>query len=99
MESFSSSVKDYLCRKSFEELGLGEQEKVKWKMCCGLSFLRGVFLFLARDEKEEIAITSRREDFLEIIAYLLIRCLGVEAKVCRKGREKGVLPGDCRYRS
>ena len=91
MESFSSSVKDYLCRKSFEELGLGEKEKVKWKMCCGLSFLRGVFLFLAREEKEEIAITSRREDFLEIIAYLLIRCLGVEAKVCRKGRETTLL--------
>ena len=87
MESFSSSVKDYLCRKSFEELGLGEKEKVKWKMCCGLSFLRGVFSFLAKEENGELALSSHREAFLEIIAYLLIRCRGVEAKVRRKGRK------------
>ena len=32
---------------------LGEKkEKVKWKECCGISFLRGVFLFLAKKEEE-----------------------------------------------
>lgn len=86
MESFSSSVKSYLCDKSFEELGFGEKERVKWKECCGKAFLRAVFLFLAQEEKGSEILSSDREKLLEICAYLLIRTFNVEAKVLKRDR-------------
>ncbi len=93
MESFSSSVKEFLCKRSFEELGFGEKEKVRWKECCGISFLRGVFLFLAKEERESLVLSSDRENFLEICAYLLIRHFDVEAKVLKRerGNRKGAI--------
>lgn len=87
MESFSSSVKEFLCKKSFEELGFGEKERVKWKECCGISFLRSVFLFLSQEEEGRIILSSDRENFLEICAYLLIRHFDTEAEI--KKRERG----------
>lgn len=86
MESFSSSVKSYLCDKSFEELGFGEKERVKWKECCGKAFLRSVFLFLAQEEGGREILSSDREKLLEICAYLLIRSFNVEAKVLKRDR-------------
>lgn len=86
MESFSSSVKSYLCDKSFEELGFGEKERVKWKECCGKAFLRSVFLFLAQEEGGSEILSSDREKLLEICAYLLIRSFNVEAKVLKRDR-------------
>lgn len=86
MESFSSSVKAYLCDKSFEELGFGEKERVKWKDCCGKAFLRSVFLFLAQREGEEEILSSDRESFLELCAFLLIRCFETEARVLKRDR-------------
>ncbi len=93
MESFSSSVKEFLCKKSFEELGFGEKEKVKWKECCGISFLRSVFLFLAQKEDGRIILSSDRESFLEICAYLLIRHFDTEATVMKRerGNRKGAI--------
>ncbi|MBR5295830.1 MAG: hypothetical protein IKU24_04490, partial [Clostridia bacterium] len=81
MESFSSSVKEFLCKKSFEELGFGEKERVKWKECCGISFLRSVFSFLAKKEDGRVILSSDRENLLEICAYLLIRHFDMEAAV------------------
>ena len=86
MESFSSAVKSYLCDKSFEELGFGEKEKVKWKECCGKAFLRSVFLFLAREEGEFEILSSDRENFLELCAFLLIRSFEIEARVLKRER-------------
>ncbi|MBE6713317.1 MAG: DNA-binding protein WhiA [Ruminococcaceae bacterium] len=86
MESFSSSVKSYLCDKSFEELGFGEKERVKWKECCGKAFLRAVFLFLAQEEDGAEILSSDREKLLEICAYLLIRAFDIEAKVLKRER-------------
>ncbi len=92
-ESFSSSVKDYLCKKSFEELGFGENVRVKWKECCGKAFLRAVFLFLAKKEGESIVLSSERESFLELCAFLLIRSFDVEATVLKRerGNRKGAM--------
>ena len=86
MESFSSSVKSFLCDKSFEELGFGEKERVKWKECCGKAFLRSVFLFLAQEEGENEILSSDREKLLEICAYLLIRSFDIEATVLKRDR-------------
>lgn len=86
MESFSSLVKAYLCDKSFEELGFGEKERVKWKECCGRSFLRSVFLFLAQSEGDEEILSSDREKFLELCAFLLIRSFEIEARVLKRDR-------------
>ncbi len=86
MESFSSSVKSYLCDKSFEELGFGEKERVKWKECCGKAFLRSVFLFLAQREGGEEVLSSDREKFLELCAFLLIRSFETEARVLKRDR-------------
>lgn len=86
MESFSSSVKAYLCDKSFEELGFGEKERVKWKECCGKAFLRSVFLFLVQEENGAEILSSDREKLLEICAYLLIRSFDIEAKVLKRDR-------------
>lgn len=83
MGSFSSQVKDHLTERCFEELGIGEKNRVKWKECCGKTFLRAVFLFLAKEEKESCVITSSRTNFLEIIEYALIRLFNLEAKVCQ----------------
>ena len=90
MESFSSLVKSYLCQKSFEELGFGKLERVKWKECCGKAFLRSVFTFLAQDEGEEEILSSDREEFLELCAFLLIRSFEIEARVLKRDR------GNCR---
>ncbi len=86
MESFSSSVKSYLCDKSFEELGFGEKERVKWKECCGKAFLRSVFLFLAKEEGEWEILSSDREKLLELCAFLLIRLFEIEARVLKRER-------------
>ncbi|MBQ3074774.1 MAG: DNA-binding protein WhiA [Clostridia bacterium] len=86
MESFSSSVKSYLCDKSFEELGFGEKERVKWKECCGKAFLRSVFLFLSKEENGREILSSDREKFLELCAYLLIRSFDTEARVLKRDR-------------
>ncbi len=86
MERFSSSVKSFLCEKSFEELGFGEKERVKWKECCAHSFLRSVFLFLAKEEEGKTVLSSDREAFLELIAFLLIRTFDMEAKVLKRDR-------------
>ena len=86
MESFSSSVKSFLCDKSFEELGFGERERVKWKECCGKAFLRSVFLFLSQEEDGAEILSSDREKLLEICAYLLIRSFDVEATVLKRER-------------
>ncbi len=101
MESFSSQVKEYLAERCLEELGIGEKNKVKWKECCGKAFLRAVFLFLAKEEKEGCVLTSTREAFLEIIEYALIRIFDTEAVVSRKEGEKKVkliLPTGARAR-
>lgn len=86
MESFSSLVKSYLCDKSFEELGFGKNERVKWKECCGKAFLRAVFLFLAQNEGENEILSSDREEFLELCAFLLIRSFEIEARVLKRDR-------------
>lgn len=86
MESFSSLVKSYLCDKSFEELGFGEKERVKWKECCGKAFLRSVFLFLAQDEGEGEILSSDREKLLELCAFLLIRSFEIEVRVLKRDR-------------
>ena len=86
MESFSSLVKSYLCDKSFEELGFGKNERVKWKECCGRAFLRSVFLFLAQDEGEYEILSSDREELLELCAFLLIRSFEIEARVLKRER-------------
>ena len=86
MESFSSLVKSYLCDKSFEELGFGKNERVKWKECCGRAFLRSVFLFLAQDEGENEILSSDREELLELCAFLLIRSFEIEARVLKRER-------------
>ncbi len=86
MEHFSSSVKAYLCEKSFEELGFGEKERVKWKECCSHSFLRSVFLFLAKEEDGKIILSSDRSSFLELCAFLLIRTFDIEAAVLKRDR-------------
>lgn len=86
MPSFSSSVKEYLCEKSFEELGFGEKEKVKWKECCGKSFLRSVFFHLAKEEEGGCVLSSDREMLLELSAFLLIRSFGLEAEVKKRDR-------------
>ncbi len=93
MTSFSSSVKDYLCAKSLEELGVGENGHVKWKECCRLSFLRSVFLFLAQSEEKQDILSSDRESLLEVIAYLLIRSFDLEARVLPRdrGNRKGAI--------
>ena len=54
MKSFSSSVKEYLCEKSLEELVAREHAKGKWKECCRRAFLRSVFLTLAKEEEDEL---------------------------------------------
>jgi len=86
MESFSSSVKSYLCDKSFEELGFGEKVRVKWKPCCGKAFLRAIFLFLAQEEGESEILSSDREKLLELCAFLLIRSFETEARVLKRDR-------------
>ncbi len=86
MESFSSSVKSYLCDKSFEELGFGGKVKVKWKECCGKSFLRSVFLFLWQEEDDAEILSSDREKLLEICAYLLIRLYDLDVQVLKRER-------------
>ena len=91
MPSFSSSVKAYLCEKSFEELGFGEKERVKWKECCSKSFLRAVFLHLAKEEETGCVLSSDREMLLELSAFLLIRVFGIEAEV--KKRDRGNFRG------
>ena len=92
MESFSSAVKSHVCQKSFLELGFGEGKKVKWKECCSKAFLRAVFLFLAQEE-EDCILSSPREDFLELCAFLLIRSFDLEAKVLsrERGNRQGAL--------
>lgn len=86
MERFSSLVKDFLCEKSFEELGFGEKERVKWKECCARSFLRSVFLFLSKEEGDKIILSSDRAPFLELCAFLLIRSFDREATVLKRDR-------------
>ena len=86
MPSFSSSVKEYLCQKSFEELGFGEKEKVKWKNCCEKAFLRAVFFYLAKEEEAGCVLSSDREMLLELAAFLLIRNFELEAKVKKRNR-------------
>ena len=99
MESFSSSIKQYLCQRSFEELGFGEKVRVKWKLCCGQAFLRAVFLFLAHKEKDRVSLFSRQRELLELAAYLLIRHFDLEAKVLSDGTTGAIyLPGDSRER-
>lgn len=91
MQSFSSSVKEYLCQKSFEELGFGAKEKVKWKECCSAAFCRSVFLCLAKEEEGGCILSSDREMLLELSAFLLIRTFGLEAEV--KKRDRGNFRG------
>jgi len=100
MESFSSLVKAYLYEKTYEELGIGERERVKWKPCCARAFLRAVFLFLSVEENGITRITTKNQDLLEITAYLLLReydpslSLSVQ-KIPRKGSAL-VLPQNTR---
>ncbi len=93
MESFSSAVKSHVCQKSFLELGFGDGKKVKWKECCSMAFLRAVFLFLAQEDEEGCVLSSPREDFLELCAFLLIRSFDLEAKVLprERGNRQGAL--------
>ncbi len=99
MESFSSSIKQYLCQRSFEELGFGEKERVKWKPCCGQAFLRAVFLFLSRTEKDRVSLFSRQRELLELTAYLLIRHFDLEAEVLSDGTTGAIyLPSGSRER-
>ncbi len=84
--SFSSSVKDFLSEKCLEELGIGEMSRVKWKECCARSFLRFVFLFLAKKESDRVILSSDRVDFLEVLAFLLIRSFQMEATVLKRER-------------
>jgi len=91
MESFSSSVKAYLCEKSLEELGIGENSRVKWKTCCSKAFLRSVFLSLCHREGDVQVLSTDREALLEIVAYLLIRTYDVEARPLP--RERGNCKG------
>lgn len=90
MGSFSSQVKDHLTERCLEEMGIGEKNKVKWKECCGRSFLRAVFLFLAKEEREGCVLSSTREALLEITEYALIRLLNTEAVVSRREGGKKV---------
>jgi len=80
MRSFSSLVKEYLCSKSLEELGIGVQSREKWNECCSKSFLRGLFLFSPKKE-EGIVFTEKQEMLAEIVAFLLIRIYGIEIPV------------------
>lgn len=91
MKSFSSTVKEYLCEKSLEELVA--REKGKWKECCRRAFLRSVFLTLAKEGEEGDTLSSDREAFLEVIAFLLIRTFDLEARVLprRVGNRKGAV--------
>lgn len=103
MERFSSLVKQHICEKTYEELGIGEKERVKWKDCCNLAFLRSVFLFLAIERDGKTVLSSDRQDLLEITAYLLIRVFDLEAQVEKRmtGNRKGavlVLPTGTRQR-
>lgn len=81
MEHFSSLVKKYVCGKTFDELGIGEKSRVKWKDCCPRLFLRSVFLFLSREEDGRTVLFSEWQDLLEITAYLLIRVFDLEAEI------------------
>lgn len=86
MKSFSSCVKEYLCEKSLEELGIGEKVRVKWKECCAKAYLRSVFLFLLQSEGEEEILSSQNVPFLDTIAYLLIQTYNLEAAVLPRNR-------------
>lgn len=93
VNSFSSSVKEYLCEKSLEEIGVGENKKVKWKECCGKAFLRCVFLNLAKQEGDFEILSSDRQSLLELVAYLLICSFDLEAQVLPRdrGNRKGAI--------
>ncbi len=93
MNSFSSLVKEYLCEKSLEELGVGENSRVKWKKCCAKAFLRCVFSNLAKEEGDSDVLSSDRQAFLEVVAYLLINTFDLEAAVLprTRGNRKGAI--------
>ena len=86
MKSFSASVKEHLCEKCLEELGIGQKSKEKWKECCSNSFLRSILLFLSKPTHEGCEIFSSFSELLEIVAFVLIRSFGYEASVDRAPR-------------
>ncbi len=81
MKSFSARVKEHLCEKCLEELGIGEKAKEKWNECCGNSFLRAILLFLSKPCPDGDEIFSTFPLLLEIVAFVLIRSFDLEAKV------------------
>ncbi|MBR2634680.1 MAG: DNA-binding protein WhiA [Clostridia bacterium] len=87
MESFSSLVKKHLCEKSAEEFGVSEGNRIKRKNCCAAAFCRGALLFLPGDGDREL-FRSDREDFSELIAYLMISRFSAEPRLFPKSKTK-----------
>jgi len=81
MKSFSSAVKDHIAAKSLEEVGIGEKDRTKWKDCCVISHLNSALLFLGKKTEGQYRLSSRWVNFLESIAFSLIRSFSCEAKL------------------
>lgn len=89
MPTFSHEVKEFLCSKTFSELGMNEKERVKVKDCCADSFFSAALLFSGKKEDGGLSFSSELPLFLEILEYIMIRDFGLEARIVGQKTKKG----------
>ena len=78
--SYSASVKAYLSRLTFSELGMNEKEKVKMPPAAQAAFLAALFTCCAKPRENGAEMTFSFPDLAEATEFLLITLCGVEAK-------------------
>lgn len=76
MQSYSAGIKEYLCRKTAYEVGLGQENNdeaaKKCDKCCALAFFYGVMLFARQLKRDTMTISIENEALLEICTYIMI---------------------------
>lgn len=77
VQSYSAGVKDFLCRKTAFEVGLGwgipDGTSKKCDRCCALAFFYGVTVVSRRLNRETMTLSIENESLLEICTYIMIQ--------------------------